>query len=305
MRIIRDFAELDGINQTVLSIGNFDGVHAGHRVLLKTLQAKSMKYQCPSVVFTFDPHPLEILRPDRFPPKLTLVERKADLLKGCGIDFLFAYPTQTNLLEMSYLEFFEEFIRDELRARAIVEGPNFFFGKDRKGNVQRLGELCRENEMDFEAVRIIENDHSPISSSVIRRLLEAGEVGSANQLLIEPYQIEGVVVAGDQRGRQLGFPTANLQKIATLIPGDGVYSGRVSLNDQSVKCAINIGSNPTFNVVERKVEVHLIDANVELYDQTIRVEFAKKIRNVRKFSSAEELRIQIEADVRQIRSNER
>lgn len=302
MRIIRDFAELDGINHTVLSIGNFDGVHAGHRVLLKSLQAKSINYQCPSVVFTFDPHPLEILRPDRFPPKLTLVERKADLLKSCGVDFLFAYPTKTDLLEMSYVDFFEKFIRDELRAKAIVEGPNFYFGKDRIGNVQRLGELCRANEMDFEAVQIIENDRSPISSSVIRRLLEAGEVGLANQLLVEPYQIEGVVVAGDQRGRQLGFPTANLQKIATLLPGDGVYSGRVSLNDQSVKCAINIGSNPTFNVVERKVEVHLIDATVELYDQKICVEFIQKVRDVKRFSSAEELRIQIESDVRKIRS---
>ena len=302
MRIIRDFAELDGINQTVLSIGNFDGVHAGHRVLLKALQAKSMNYQCPSVVFTFDPHPLEILRPDRFPPKLTLVERKAELLKSCGVDFLFAYPTKTDLLEMSYVDFFEKFIRDELRAKAIVEGPNFYFGKDRIGNVQRLGELCRANEMDFEAVQIIENDRSPISSSVIRRLLEAGEVGLANQLLVEPYQIEGVVVAGDQRGRQLGFPTANLQNIATLLPGDGVYSGRVSLNDQSVKCAINIGSNPTFNVVERKVEVHLIDATVELYDQMICVEFIQKVRDVKRFSSAEELRMQIESDVRQIRS---
>lgn len=301
MRIIRDFAELAGTKQTVLSIGNFDGVHTGHRVLLKKLKEKSQKYAVPSVVFTFAPHPLEILRPDRFPPKLTQVERKAELLADCGIDFLFAFPTQANLLEMTYSEFFEEFIRDQLRTRAIVEGPNFFFGKNREGNVERLTDLCNENGIDFEAVQIIEDNETPISSSIIRKLLQNGEIRKANEMLSVPYQIEGVVVEGDQRGRQLGFPTANLQQIGTLIPGDGVFAGRVMIDGKSIKCGINVGSNPTFDVAERKVEVHLLDTEVDLYGQTLRVDFMNKIRDVKKFASAEDLRNQIQFDIDQIR----
>ena len=304
MRIIRDFAELAGTKQTVLSIGNFDGVHSGHRVLLKKLTEKSQKYAVPSVVFTFDPHPLEILRPDRFPPKLTQVERKAELLAACGIDFLFAFPTQANLLEMTYSEFFEEFIRGQLRARAMVEGPNFFFGKNREGNVERLAKLCEKNGIDFETVQIIEDNALPISSSIIRKLLQDGEVRKANEMLSVPFQIEGVVVVGDQRGRQLGFPTANLQQIGTLIPGDGVFAGRVMTNGRSIKCGINVGSNPTFEVAERKVEVHLIDAEADLYGQTLRVDFTQKIRDVKKFESVEELRNQILLDIDQIKTVE-
>ncbi|MCR4411757.1 MAG: bifunctional riboflavin kinase/FAD synthetase [Thermoguttaceae bacterium] len=298
MKLFRSLDNLpDSSRRGAVTIGNFDGVHRGHARIVERLVAKARQFGGPAVVFTFDPHPVRLLRPDKAPPPLTWTDRKADLLAELGIDALIACPTDFQFLQQSAREFFDRVIRDALQARAVVEGANFFFGRDRSGNVQRLREYCAEAGMALEVVEPVVLDGEVVSSSRIRTLVAQGHVEAARRLLTQPYRIRGRVVRGAGRGRQLGFPTANLDRVGTLLPAEGIYAGRVPLDGAVLPAAISLGPNPTFGEGALKVEVHLLDYTGWLYDRELEVDFLARLRDIQRYESVEQLLRQMDRDI--------
>lgn len=286
----------------IVAVGNFDGVHAGHRSIVDAMNTMAARLGGPSVVFTFDPHPLHLLRPESAPMPLSWPERKAQLLGDLGVDVLLAYPTSRELLELDYEQFFTDVIVGKLQAKGMVEGPNFFFGKDRQGNVSKLADLCARDKLELEIVELQGKSDQVISSSRIRKMVADGAVDDANQLLTSPYRIRGRVEKGDQRGRVLGFPTANLVDCPVLIPAFGVYAGWVVLGVERIPAAVHIGPNPTFGVDEAKIEAHLLDWNRDLYGQWIEIEFGGRVRGTQTFDSADALKDQLRRDVDEVRA---
>ena len=284
-----------------LTIGNFDGVHLGHSQIIKRLREHADMVSGIATVFTFDPHPVRLLRPEKTPPPLTWTNRKAALLSELGVDAIVAYPTNTDFLKLSYREFFDQIIVNAIGAKAVIEGPNFFFGRSREGTVQTLQQLCDESSISFEVVNPVETDGIYISSSRIRDLVRHGDVAGARSMLTRPYRIRGMVTHGAARGTSIGFPTANLDAIDTLIPANGVYAGIAHLDGRSHLSAINIGPNPTFGELAKKVEVHILNFEESIYGKTIEVDFMERLRDIRQFDSAGELQKQLSEDVAEVR----
>jgi riboflavin kinase/FMN adenylyltransferase len=298
VKLLRDLDGLpDAVRHGAMAIGNFDGVHLGHARIIQRLVAQARELGGPAVVFTFDPHPVKLLRPDRAPAPLTWTERKMDLLAELGADVVIAYPTDAALLELSPREFFDRVVRRKLDARAMVEGPNFFFGHDRQGNVKTLGEFCREAEIPLVVVDPVLVDDQPVSSSRVRVLVSRGAVDDTRRMLTWPYRIRGTVVHGAGRGRDLGFPTANLEGIETLLPAEGIYAGRAYVDGRSWSAAISLGPNPTFDDGRLKAEVHLLDFCGMLYGRTIEVDFLSRLRDIQRFHSVAELVSQMDRDL--------
>ncbi|WP_417384120.1 bifunctional riboflavin kinase/FAD synthetase [Gimesia sp.] len=281
----------------MVSIGNFDGVHRGHQLMIQTLVQHARTHNVPAIVFTFDPHPIHLLRPEHAPPELMTIEQRAEVLESLGVDCVIAYPTDQTLLNLTAEEFFQQVLCDQLQARGMVEGPNFYFGKNRAGDVTLLGQLCEQAGMFFEVVEPTVCGSRMISSSEVRKSIQEGDLGEANDMLGRLYQIEGTVDHGAERGRQLGFPTANLTGIKTLIPADGVYCGIGVIDGQQYPAAIHIGGNPTFQQEETKVEVHLIGFSGEIYGQKLQVQFLEQLRGTQTFADAEALKSQLQIDV--------
>lgn len=300
MQLIRDFTQLpETLRRGAVTIGNFDGVHLGHARIISQLIASAEAAGGPAVVFTFDPHPVRLLRPEECPPPLTWTDRKADLLGKLGVDAMVVYPTDVALLQLSPREFFDSIIQQGLGARAMVEGPNFFFGRERAGNVELLREYALDAGIRLDVVEPVQSGDAYVSSSRVRDLIAAGDVAGANSLLTQPYRIRGMVTHGAGRGASLGFPTANVEAIDTLLPAHGVYAGRAITSSGRWSAAINIGPNPTFGERSIKVEAHLIDFHESLYGQPLELDLLTRLRDVRTFASAEALKQQLCDDVRQ------
>jgi riboflavin kinase/FMN adenylyltransferase len=280
-----------------VSIGNFDGVHRGHIEIVRRLLERANDVSGPAIVFTFDPHPVRLLRPEQSPPPLTWTERKAELLAAHGVDWIVAYPTDEALLQLSAGEFFDRIIRGALAARALVEGPNFFFGHNREGTIERLRHLATAASITLDVVPPVEVDGGLVSSSRVRDLIRAGMVQEAERLLAAPYRIRGMVTHGAGRGAKIGFPTANLGAIDTLLPAQGVYAGRGWLGTSSWPAAINLGPSPTFGDAASRVEVHLIGHNEPLYGQPLEVDFLTRLRDIRPFETPQALSQQLARDV--------
>lgn len=283
-----------------VSIGNFDGVHRGHAALMAEVRRQAA-HGGPAVALTFDPHPLQILRPAQFQPVLTTLTDRAELLRAMGADVVVALQTTPSLLHLTAVEFFDQVIRARLRARALVEGVNFGFGRDRQGNIDTLTDLCAQAKLGFTVVQPVLHEGRPVSSSRVRDALLAGDVREAAILLGRPYRLRGRVGTGRQRGRLLGFPTANLEAVPTLVPADGVYAVRVRRQQQNWPGAANIGPNPTFGEGMRKVEVHLIGFQGELLGQEMALDFAERLRDTRTFAGPAELTEQLRIDVERAR----
>jgi riboflavin kinase/FMN adenylyltransferase len=284
-----------------LTIGNFDGVHRGHAALVAELRRQAGAVGGPAVALTFDPHPLQLLRPEQFRPVLTTVADRAALLQACGADEVIILRTTLELLQLSAREFFEQVIRQRLQARALVEGINFGFGRMREGNIETLAALSREAGISLTVVPPLEELGKPVSSSRVRNALERGAVDQAASLLGRAYRLHGTVGTGQRRGQQLGFPTANLEQVPTIVPGDGVYAVRAFVGYAAWPGAANIGPNPTFGEEARKIEVHLIGFQGDLYGRELGVEFVARLRDTRPFGGVEELVAQLRADVQQAR----
>ena len=298
MQIIRDLSELPShLRGGAVSIGNFDGVHQGHASIIRQLKKLVSDSGGPAIVFTFDPHPVRLLRPELAPPPLTWTTRKATLLKSQGVDAMVVYPTDRALLELTAESFFQQIIVNQLNVSAMVEGPNFAFGKNREGTIARLGQLCDQYSVTLEIAESVEVDGVMVSSSRIRDCIKNGDTGLANQMLTEPYRVRGMVTHGVKRGSTIGFPTANLEAIDTLIPQEGVYAGAALVGSERFAAAINIGPNPTFGERALKFEVHVIGFSGDLYGQVLEVDILSKTRETQTFDNADQLKAQIEKDI--------
>ena len=280
-----------------ISIGNFDGVHRGHQSLLAETVRQAKSLPGPAVAVTFSPHPLQLLRPEGFQPLLTTLDERIALLQQCGADHVVVLETTPALLQLMPRQFFEQIVADTLQARIIIEGSNFRFGKDRAGTVATLQSLGRARNIGVVLVPNLLLRGQPVSSSRVRNELLAGNVALAAEMLGRSFRLAGTVKPGQKRGQTLGFPTANLTTIATLVPGDGVYAVRVSHEDKTWPGAANIGPNPTFGEDARKIEVHLIGFQGDLYDRSLTVYFVERLRDTRPFASVEELKAQLKDDL--------
>lgn len=304
-QIVTDLNQIptDLLNGAV-AVGNFDGVHVGHAQLLNELVSQAQKVAGPAVLLTFNPPPIAILRPEiELGRPLTTISRRAQLASELGVEGLIAFPTNKELLSLSPSEFFEQIIIDKLNAKAMVEGPNFRFGKDRSGDTNVLRQLCSEHSIGLEILAPKEDGNGQmVSSTRIRNLLANGDIERANDLLTRPYAIQGIVSKGSQRGRELGFPTANLHDCQNLLPAAGVYAGEVTINMEPFPAAINIGSNPTFDDSTQKFEVHIIGWNGDLYGRELECKLTKRIRDVAKFETVAQLKQQLELDIQECRS---
>jgi riboflavin kinase/FMN adenylyltransferase len=301
MELVRDWESIASLRGGYVSIGNFDGVHRGHQAMLNVLTSRARSDNVPAVAVTFDPHPIALLKPDAAPPALTTIERRAELLGRYGVDVTLVVPTDLSLLALTAEEFFDTIIRGKLQARGLVEGPNFFFGRHRSGNITVLRTLCANHGLSFDVAPPVTVDEQLVSSSVIRSLLETGDAAHAVRLLGHPHRVSGLVAHGAERGRTLGFPTANLTGVTTLVPGNGVYAGWAAVGNERHPAAVNIGPNPTFADASRKIEAHLLDFQGDLYGLILHVDIQDRVRDVRRFGSADELRAQLEHDIQTVR----
>ena len=255
----------------------------------------------PSAVLTFDPHPAAVLRPEAAPLPLSTPARRAELLAAAGVDAVFVQPTDRRLTSLPAEGFYREILRGRLAAAAVVEGADFRFGAGRIGDVGLLARLCGQDGLPIEVVEPVVAGGEPVSSSRIRGLVGSGAIAEANDLLTAPYRLRGTVVQGARRGRGIGFPTANLDRIATLVPAGGVYAGRArdaaAQRDDWRPAAIHIGPNATFGETGVSVEVHLIGFDGDLYDRQLDVDFLQRLRETRRFDSVDALRAQLSQDV--------
>lgn len=284
----------------VLTIGNFDGVHRGHAALVREAQSQARALKVSALALTFDPHPIELLRPDQGGPPLTTLADRCQLLQEAGADQVAVLRTTAGLLQLSAHEFFHTVIRERFQAKALVEGANFGFGRRREGNVQLLGDLCRAACLGWTVVPPQQVEGVEVSSSRVRQALVAGNVKEAAILLGRAYRLHGTVVVGARRGHTIGFPTANLAQCSTLVPGDGVYAVRALTADGRVwPAAANIGPNPTFHDLGRKIEVHLIGFQRDLVGQALAVDLVARLRDVRTFAGVPDLIAQLRDDVAQ------
>jgi riboflavin kinase / FMN adenylyltransferase len=285
-----------------LAIGNFDGVHRGHRALVLETIRQARAVAGPAVVLSFDPPPIHILKPERAHAPLTPLEDRIGLLEAAGADLVLILRTTSDLLQLSAFDFVHLVVQKQLSARAMVEGENFGFGRNREGDVKLLGRLCHKAGISLTIVPPVMLGDRPISSSRVRQALLAGDVAGARAQLNRPHRIRGIVGTGQQRGRTIGFPTANLTQIKAVLPAEGVYAVGVDVAGKRFLGAANIGPNPTFGENVGKVEVHLIDFQGELAGQSLEVEFFERVRETKRFASAAELVLQLHRDVAQVRA---
>ncbi len=287
--------------RTAVTIGNFDGVHLGHRQVLARARRVADERGLALVVVTFDPHPMAVLRPEHAPTSLTTLEARADLLGRAGADAVLALPFDRDVASWSPAEFVDRVLVEALGAAAVVVGSNFRFGHRASGDVATLVELGGPRGISAEGIEL---DGGPQvwSSTYVRTCLAAGDVAGAAEALGRPYAVRGEVVRGDQRGRDLGYPTANVPVDArTAAPADGVYAGWLRRLDtgETLPGAISVGTNPTFaGERERRVETYVLDrTDLELYGVEVEVGFVERLRGMTAFDSVDELLEQMAADV--------
>jgi riboflavin kinase / FMN adenylyltransferase len=290
-----------GLRGGVVAVGNFDGVHRGHAALVTAARQAAERLGGPVVAATFDPHPLVLLAPERYQPPLTTLAERARLLHDIGADHVAVLRTTAELLSLSPQAFFESIVREAFAARGMVEGFNFRFGKDRAGSNETLRTLCATSGIEFRDVPAYEFGGRPVSSSRVRDALVAGDVAAASELLNRPYRVSGIVGTGARRGRTIGFPTANLERVETLLPAEGVYAVSAITPAGVHAGAANIGPNPTFGEQARKVEVHLLDFAGDLYGQPLSVDFVARLRDTKKFAGVEALVEQLRTDAAEAR----
>lgn len=293
---------LTALHGGALTLGNFDGVHRGHAALVAAARAWGTRLGGPTVAMTFDPPPVKLLAPERLQPSLMTLSERISALGAAGADAVVVLKTDPGLLALSAESFFEDVFCRQLGARAIVEGPNFRFGRARGGTPELLREWSIPLKIQFEQIGTIADDTGEmISSTRVRSLIVAGEIEQANALLTQPFRSTGIVVGGAQRGRTIGFPTANLDHIVTLIPAEGVYAASAIHAGQRYAAAVNVGPNPTFGEMARKIEVHLLDFAGDLYGHELSVEWHTRLRLTRPFASVGELVAQLQTDVAAVR----
>jgi riboflavin kinase/FMN adenylyltransferase len=290
--------------RSVITIGAYDGVHLGHRAVIDQVKRRATELGAKSVVVTFDRHPASVVRPESAPRLLTGPDLKMELLASTGIDAVVVVPFTPEQAAESPESFVDRVLVTCLKTSAIVVGEDFHFGRHRDGNVDLLRKIGAEADFEVEPIRLVQRldgIDEPVSSTAIRRALAGGDITRANSMLGRPYEVRGEVFTGDQRGRLLGFPTANVGVPAGMcLPADGVYAGFYERPNGDVHgCAINLGRRPTFyeHADASLLEAHLLDVDVDLYGETARVRFAHFLRSERKFDGVDALVTQLGHDV--------
>lgn len=295
---------LPHINGSVVSIGNFDGLHLGHQTLLKTLVKESRDRQVPSVVCTFKPHPMELLRPDQPVHRLFDYNDQAEQMDSLGLDYLVEEKFTRDLSLMNAEEFMDLYIVRYFNPQHLVIGYDFNFGKDRSGDFNFLKKYTEKKGIGLTQVSAVQMLGQVVSSTAVRKLLEHGDLVRAEIFLGRKYYVRGPVRVGYKRGRQLGVPTANISPDISFVPRKGVYFSKVYWRDLELPSITNIGHNPTFEMENSylKVETHIFDFNQEIYGEQIKVELHHFHRDEMKFSGVESLTHQIKLDLNQART---
>jgi riboflavin kinase/FMN adenylyltransferase len=293
------------VTDTVITVGTFDGVHRGHRDVIERLVARSRALKIPSVLVTFDPHPLEIVNPAAAPLLLTTHDEKLEVLAETGIDYMAVVPFTTELSTYSAEAFVELILRRCFRLRELLIGYDHGFGRQRAGNVGVLRTLGERDGFQVDVVEAVSTpEGQSVSSTSIRRAVAGGDLVRAAESLGRPYSVSGQVIPGAQRGRTIGFPTINLgpPPARKLLPPEGVYAVRVQTPAGPLGGMMNLGPRPTFGDSSTSLEVHLFDASGDFYGAHVRVDFVERLRQTRKFESAAHLMRQLAQDERDARN---
>jgi riboflavin kinase/FMN adenylyltransferase len=300
----------------VATIGVFDGVHRGHQALIGRAVDLARERGLPAVVLTFDPHPAEVVRPGSHPAQLTSINRKAELVEQLGVDVFCVLPFTPELSRLPAAEFVHELLVERLHVAAVVVGENFTFGYQAKGDVDLLRGLGHRFGFVTEGATLVtvpttEDDGDEdivFSSTYIRSCIDAGDVAAASAALGRPHRLEGIVVRGDGRGRELGYPTANLSvSRQAAVPADGVYAcwfvhhSAGQAEPRRLMAAVSVGTNPTFSGRERRVEAFVLDLDEDLYGQRVGLDFVARLRDMERYDSVEALVEQVGLDVAQTR----
>ena len=292
------------VTATVVTVGTFDGMHRGHRDVVQRLVDRATAAGLPSLLVTFDPHPLEVVNPAAAPPLLTVREEKIEILAETGLDYVAVLPFTRRLADYSAEEFVELVLRKRFRMRELLIGYDHGFGRSRAGDVGVLRSLGKRDGFEVEVVEAVAApDGHSISSTAIRRSVAGGDLEKAADSLGRLYSVGGRVARGDQRGRKLGFPTVNLAPpVRKLLPPEGVYAARVQTPRGTFGAMVNLGPRPTFGDSSVGIEAYLFDTDVDLYDAHVRLEFLTRLRDTRKFPDAAALVDQIKRDETAARS---
>lgn len=285
---------------TVLTIGNFDGVHLGHREIFRRVVAQARELHGTSAVLTFEPHPLRLLAPDKAPPRINTPEEKVRLIEASCIDLLVVLPFTRELAALSAEAFVRDLLVGRLGVKRLVVGYDYAFGRNREGDLDFLADRAARYGFVLDVLEPIRAGEQVYSSTRIRRALQAGAVAEVVQVLGRNFTLDGQVVPGHGRGRQLGFPTSNLDTSKELLPMDGVYAVKVKWCERLYDAVVNIGRRPTFEAGPA-LEIHLLDFQGDLYGETLRLYFVERLRDERKFAGVSELQAAVRHDIERAR----
>jgi riboflavin kinase/FMN adenylyltransferase len=300
MEIEQELASVTPQGETLLTIGVFDGVHAGHRYLLGKLQERAAERNLLSGVVTFNPHPQSVLHPHDQLPWLTSLDDRVGALQKLGASVVAVLTFTQQVAQLSAREFVS-LIKKHLNMRGILVGPDFALGKGKEGDIDLLRSLGYEMGFSVDVIPPFRIDGEIVSSTLIRRALAEGYMRKVTKLMGRYFYLEGKIITSERRGRVLGFPTANLDiKPQQALPGNGIYATIAQVEGRHFPSATNVGTRPTFGTGEEMIETHLLDYKGNLYGKDIRVEFVQKIRDEERFPSSEELKAQIEKDIRDV-----
>lgn len=298
-----------GWGRCVVTIGVFDGVHRGHRQIVGRAVERARTLGVPALVLTFDPHPSSVVRPGTHPPMLTSPRHKAELLEALGVDALCVLPFTVEFSRWTPEEFIHDVLVEPLHAAVVVIGENFRFGAKAAGTIGTLRELGGRWGFAADGVALLADSETTLSSTYVRSCVAAGDVVSAARALGREHRIEGVVVRGDRRGRTIGYPTANLAPLPhSAVPSDGVYAGRLVRGNERLPAAISIGTNPTFDGTERRIEAYVLPPaagapmpDLDLYGEHVGLDFTERLRGTERFDGVEPLLAQMRLDVERTR----
>lgn len=306
MIVVRDpLREVDLPRRGVVTIGNFDGVHRGHQTMLSDVAARSRELDAPSVVVTFDPHPLKVLRPETAPRMIQTLRQREEAIEACGIESLVIVPFTRDFSLTPAREFVRELLVRRMATRELHVGERFAFGRGREGNVDLLREMGAQAGFSVVAVTHVADEKGRLSSTRVRELLAEGDVAASERILGRPYAMDGIVAKGDRMGRRIGFPTVNLKPDNELAPRDGVYVGKVLIRsfDRTFVCVTNIGRRPTvYEDYATTIESYILDFSSNVYGEEIRLWFHDRLRDEQVFPSMLELTAQIRRDVEATRA---
>ena len=285
------------LKNPAITIGNFDGVHKGHQALFQRVKQLAEELNGESVVVTFDPHPLEVLFPEKAPSFITSHRHKLDLIASCGIDATIVIPFDHKFSGMSAREFVEVLLVEKIGAKAIVVGHDYRFGHGREGDIAFLKRLGEQYGFQVQTVSGLRVNDTVVSSTTIRQMIVSGNIKEANRLLGRFFEVSGPVIPGRKRGVSLGFPTANIRMPALTSPRTGVYVVQAEVEGKTYGGAANLGYNPTFGDTDLSLEAHLFDFDRDIYGKPITIRFIDRLRDELRFSSPDELAAQIKKDV--------